>query len=103
LQTRPLIEPLFDFAEITFCTICSNFSSSMRHHGNWKLLVHIAKHDNVRRLILYSEITKNTVENSDITVILSKKKWYNAVTPCDPGLHHCVYPGSSAGLVISKK
>ena len=34
--------------------------------------------------ILCSGIMENTVENSSgITVILSKKQWYNAVTPRD--------------------
>jgi len=82
---------IFDFAETTFCTRFSNFSSFMWHDGSWMLLIHIVKQENVRHPILCSVRTENTVENRSKTVILSKKQWYNAVTPRDPRLHHWFY------------
>jgi len=53
--------------------------------------------------ILYIEITKNTVQNSGIMVILFIYQWYNAVTPCDPGLHHWEGLPSKQHKVITVK
>jgi len=79
-----------DFAETTLLHYFFEVQQLCETVVVWKLLIHIMKQENVRHPSLCSRITENTVENSGITVILSKKQWYNTVIPRDHGLHHCL-------------